>query len=665
MTKGRAVLALLGIVVVHVSIATWWMHAFGFLTRPPTTEAAFYRFQAVRGLQALDRDGVLESVSCVATFPETRTFLFPLLAGWLSLPAEDGVTPADQWRVLVLFGGLFIIGTYRVARHLLGREAAIAVAALTVACPIVVAYQRPFYPQFPMMALVLWSLDALLRSRGFRDMKWSLLFGFLIGLATLTKVIAPLYVGGSALAALLLHSPRDWRSLRSALLAALVAAAVVGPWLFPKLHHVTAYTQHATDEGDTTRDMTGLWTANRWLYYPRHFVDAGVGLPLAVLAAASAAVLLATRSKAVANRRTGSILLFGVGVTWPVLTFGQAAGESQYVLVWAPLTMMLLVLGVTRLGGNARRGAVVVLILASLWSLWLSYRGPYEDRAFGPIKGVHLIPKIDSFITGIPVTMQMTPRPEAEPWPVADYTRIILDAVPVGAPRVATTHPFLCSWNLAHDAWLEDRRIVEVNVTPLLRGTRELRWLAAIDFAVLDPAIPMLDPDAVCHLMTQAGLSCTILDRRAVTSERSVALVRLQRPWERLAWVSAGAARPPTMRSCDIRFPSGWRIAGIESHLPPILEGARIVHVYLAGDAARGDAVLLVEHGRRESRSRLASAATPPGRRGGFRVVSFEIPPSAPGSPPPRLFLCSDDGNPEIPASSDLPHDRDGGLPLP
>jgi hypothetical protein len=327
--------------------------------------------------------------------------------------------------------------------------------------------------------------------------------------------------------------------------------------------------------------------------------------------------------------------------------------------------MMLLVLGVTRLGGNARRGAIVVLILASLWSLWLSYRGPYEDRAFGPIKGVHLIPKIDSFITGIPVTMQMTPRPEAEPWPVADYTRIILDAVPVGAPRVATTHPFLCSWNLAHDAWLEDRRIVEVNVTPLLRGTRELRWLAAIDFAVLDPAIPMLDPDAVCHLMTQAGLSCTILDRRAVTSERSVALVRLQRPWERLAWVSAGAATPPAMRSCDIRFPSGWRIAGIESHLPPILEGARIVHVYLAGDAARGDAVLLVEHGRGETRSRLASAATPPGRRGGFRVVSFEIPPSAPGSPPPRLFLCSDDGNPEIPASSDLPHDRDGGLPLP
>ena len=86
-----------------------------------------------------------------------------------------------------------LVGVFLIARRFLDEGEAFFAALVFSFTPMVYAASRYFMTDFLSMALVVWVLYALLRCNWFADLRWSLAFGALNGLALLTRTTAVLY----------------------------------------------------------------------------------------------------------------------------------------------------------------------------------------------------------------------------------------------------------------------------------------------------------------------------------------------------------------------------------------------------------------------------------------------------------------------------------------
>lgn len=138
-----------------------------------------------------------------------------------------------------------IVGVYLLARMFLASGEAFFAALVFSLTPMVYASSRYFMTDFLSMALVVWTMYALLKSACFSSVRWSALFGLMNGLALLTRTTAVLYylVPGFVVlcaAVYLLFERRDgaWRFNQAGLarlalnglLIVMITLAVCSPW---------------------------------------------------------------------------------------------------------------------------------------------------------------------------------------------------------------------------------------------------------------------------------------------------------------------------------------------------------------------------------------------------------------------------------------------------
>lgn len=84
--------------------------------------------------------------------------------------------------------------TFVLARQWLSDGWALCAALLIGFLPMIAAMSRLYYMENLLTALLLLNLIALLRSKGFTQRRWSLIWGVSLGLALLTKWTAPIYI---------------------------------------------------------------------------------------------------------------------------------------------------------------------------------------------------------------------------------------------------------------------------------------------------------------------------------------------------------------------------------------------------------------------------------------------------------------------------------------
>lgn len=137
-----------------------------------------------------------------------------------------------------------VVGLYLLVRRFLDGWEAFFAALVFSFTPMVYAASRYFMTDFLSMALVIWAMYALARSRGFTSLRWSVLFAVLNGLAILARTTVVLYYFIPALvvfaagAYFVFRHGEDRRFsvqaaaslVANALLVVIVTAAVCGPW---------------------------------------------------------------------------------------------------------------------------------------------------------------------------------------------------------------------------------------------------------------------------------------------------------------------------------------------------------------------------------------------------------------------------------------------------
>jgi 4-amino-4-deoxy-L-arabinose transferase-like glycosyltransferase len=167
--------------------------------------------------ESIDIAHILEAGGVQAIFQAITSDEFrPPLLYLMTQPAYATLgraTDVAQMPNFLLFA-LILWFTFLLARRSSGDWMAIFAVALLSLLPMAVAMTRLYYMENSLTAALLIALYALLRSDGFRNRRWSIIFGTAVGIALLAKWTAPVYL---ALAVFyVLWREKFWQNQRQA-----------------------------------------------------------------------------------------------------------------------------------------------------------------------------------------------------------------------------------------------------------------------------------------------------------------------------------------------------------------------------------------------------------------------------------------------------------------
>jgi hypothetical protein len=230
--------------------------------RPPEWDHANHLERSVLCAADLARGDVASVLARSTFYPP-----FVLCAAGLAYRVAPSDVAAAQ-AVIVAFLGLGMAAMYLLGRRFAGEAGGVVAAVLFGTAPFNVWQASRFQLDLPLASMVAVTLEVLLRTDGFRRLRWSLAAGVALGLGMLTKPPFAAYVLPPLL--LVVASVRG-RAILHAGAAAAVAAAISLPWYGSRLlgfvHQVDVRSfRHAAEEGHPEpMSVAGL------AYYPLRF----------------------------------------------------------------------------------------------------------------------------------------------------------------------------------------------------------------------------------------------------------------------------------------------------------------------------------------------------------------------------------------------------------
>jgi hypothetical protein len=603
--------------VAYSAVDAAWMERNGFFERPFSSDAAWYRIDALRMRNGFDAGGVLGWLKAGLDHDRAHPPLVIMVAGLVAALRDDvGVSQRSAHLAIQLFGALFVFGAYRLARNFRGRVFSWSVAALATCLVGAGGHWRPLYPQFPMSALLVWVYDAILRSDGFRRAGASAAVGAWAGFATLAKMLAPLYFAGASLAALafgLARKDAPLRRIAHAALALAVAAAIAAPWYVLHSDRVFAYADEVTgDEGQAVFSSSiPKASVARWLFYPWHALNGGAGLwfaPLLLVAAATgvAAWVRAARGRgpedpaARARLRDGAIVAAAPAVAYVPLTLGQTAAGAFYLSGYlAPLALAIASAVASRRRPVVRALLAAVAVAAAAGYRTLALRAPQDDRAttlrdalaplgvdapafwsFASTPGadgqlaIDLVPKSDPFYGSFMGLAAATGRTPAEDWPNARIAALVADLATLKKPRFAQstpfwhTHPYCGHPQILYEAELRGLRLDYRRPEEWIReGKDPLAEAARCDFVLVDerPLPGLLSLEETLAALRVRGAEGQVVLRERPTEHAGLALVAVRRPGAVFGARPAADLDAPDVRRGTATFANGWTLRGVRA----------------------------------------------------------------------------------------------------
>lgn len=291
----------------------------------------------------------------------------------------------------ILYLAILVFSVYGIGSLMQGRDAGLAGAFLVSFFPIMFGMSRSYWLDFPLVAMVSLGMYLLLRSDGFQDGKYSVLFGISFGLGMLTKWIHFVFLAGPVLyflASSMRNDERRPRFLRNAAIAFLAAAAVASFWYVPNGKSVAVnllgLSVGVTGEEATRFQQlgesfgpTGIFNLPSLTYYAGKYVNDQAGFVFAAISLAFA-VFLAGRWR----ERDFWILLLWIAI--PVVAFTLIKNKTpRNTVSILPAAALLISIGIMKIERKTARISVLagVVLFASIQYASSSFGLPFlPDR---------------------------------------------------------------------------------------------------------------------------------------------------------------------------------------------------------------------------------------------------------------------------------------------
>jgi hypothetical protein len=157
---------------------------------------------------------------------------------------------AVTFLILILTFNLIL---YRFVTYLTDQATAFLAVVITSTMPLTIGLSRYFLVEYGLMSLTTLWVYWQIKSGHFRDSRFNIRMGVILGLGTLMKVIFPLYIIGPILGGFIsvlittkLEKQTLFKVVRNGVIILLIGIVIMGTWYFPNIKQVLAF---ATDSG--------------------------------------------------------------------------------------------------------------------------------------------------------------------------------------------------------------------------------------------------------------------------------------------------------------------------------------------------------------------------------------------------------------------------------
>lgn len=275
-----------------------------------------------------------------------------------------------------LFFFILLFSIYGTGRILKNRQTGLLAAFVVSTFPIIFGLSRSYWMDFPLTAMVSLGVYLLLRTGGFSDRRWSVIFGVSAGLGMLTKWTWFIFLAGPFLYVLLSRSRQDGPAretaaparYQNAALSVLAAVAVSAFWYIPngvnvagKLFGLAAgmSSEEATRFQQLGESIgpTGILNIRSITFYAGKLVNEQITFTYAVLFAVFTAVLL-MRSR---NRRSWIMFLW---IVLPVIAFTLIKNKTvRNDVPVLPAIALVIASGIMEIRGPRKRRLLMAAVL--------------------------------------------------------------------------------------------------------------------------------------------------------------------------------------------------------------------------------------------------------------------------------------------------------------
>lgn len=543
---------LLAAIVVAICLGAThrWMYSNGYFARPPIHDSSWYRLDSYRLREAWIDGGWIGWIKASWNLPGVHPPLLPAVTGLqAALLGKDAIEPRDLWNVTAFFGAILLAGVYRLARNFASKTDAVLATLAAGMSPGIACFLRPFDPQMPMAAMLVWSLDFLVRSRALTRPIPTALSGLATALAIQAKMLAPLYAVGPLVIAMIAArtGPEKKWPLKGLVIFVATAATGLCFWYPAHFWSVIAYTNSVTG-GSGQELYSGAmpkWSAERWLYYPRVFCNQGFSFWTAVfvLAAVIGGLLRAAfRRDPQKSMRDRWIVAGSIIVAFVPLTLGQAGSHALY-------TIPFIAHGCTAIaawiGGfdspSARRLWRAAFLFAVVMTAWVTFRPIDSERPWAEFGGFTINGRTETRLGDAARAVGISATPNAEDWPIDAFVDEMAgrrrDAAVAYGFFAYADHPFMSASNFEYRAMVRRRRVFAQKLG-LDRAPHSLDdFLAVRDvdyFLVHELTTREISPrpttsEIIAHL-ERSGIRTTVVATKHPTPSSTLELVRVDWP---------------------------------------------------------------------------------------------------------------------------------------
>lgn len=344
---------------------------------------------------------------------------------------------------------ILIYSVFRIGEMLKDKTAGLISSSVVSIFPVLIKFQRIYMIDFALTALTALAVYLYLKSDDLRNLKYSILFGFVVGISELTKWNAFIYIFPAVISISLVNyftkcpychqvvtnglkynlrkfcskkhlklyesKKRNFSILGNVLLSITVALFSSAWWYLPNLRITLARLTYFANIGGKEGDPTFL-TFQGWIYYADALLE-HLGLFFSILFLSSLYHLFKR------DRRIFTVVLVSFAVTYAILTI-LSNKDPRYVMPLLPIIAISIGIFVEDLIGS-RAGKVLMTLILALGILNIS------ALTFGQ-------PAIDNKIFPSP------DYPRKEDWKIYDLLETIKSSGGEGKIAVVLSdHPYL------------------------------------------------------------------------------------------------------------------------------------------------------------------------------------------------------------------------------
>jgi len=296
----------------------------------------------------------------------------PLTACTIAVGYLLGIPMGYEALVNVPFLFLLLFSLFHIGRIVHSDAVGLLAIVLCSFFPIVMAVSRICYPDFILTALIAFSILALLKSDGFNNRRWSLLFGLGAGFGMLSKWTWPFFIIGVFIYVFRLSYLKEKQRLLNLSLAGLTAFVIAGPWYLTSPTYLSILMNVGYGKGAEAYSAGHLLSLQNLLFYFYMLNNFQIGFILFVCftIVTGWAVYNRVNSKSLERGRAFTISLLWFSTPFLLFTFVEDKGE-RFLIPALPAVALLIASGLSAIPWKSIRSLAVGALMGFVFLQFL------------------------------------------------------------------------------------------------------------------------------------------------------------------------------------------------------------------------------------------------------------------------------------------------------